>query len=457
MAAKHSKRIATFSQAALYTIIVVAILGALNFLANRYNKSFDSTSNKKFTLSDQTAQVAKNLTQDVTIAYWNRPSEFPNAKDLFDRYGNLSPHIKVLYQDIDKNRTEAIAAGVQARGDIFVQVGNKSEKAKSLTEEEVTGALVRALKGGDRTACFTSGYGDGVIADTADEGYSAVKELTERNNYKTQTVALIPTPEIPKTCTVLIVGGPKRNYLQAAVDAIKAYVEGGGHAIIMLDPPLKFGTEVDENAALVAVLDGWGAKLNKDVVLDLSGVGQVFGLGPQFPIVTEYKDHAIVRQMKDLATGFPITRSMEAANGSNTQVSPVITTTDSAVATEDLSTPKISVAGAKKGARTLAVAGQFNAPVGGPADAPKGRFVVVGTSRWIGNGFLPFNGNRDLYMNMLNWLSSDEDLIAIRPKNPEDRRLNMNARQISMLFYGSVVGLPLLMALAGFSVWWRRR
>jgi ABC-type uncharacterized transport system involved in gliding motility auxiliary subunit len=260
-------------------------------------------------------------------------------------------------------------------------------------------------------------------------------------------------PEIPKECTILVVGGPKRNYLQPAVDAIKAYVEGGGHALIMLDPPLKFGSQVDENSALTAVLDSWGAKLNKDLVLDLSGVGQIFGLGPQFPIVTDYQDHAIVRQMKDLATGFPITRSLEAANGTNTQVSPLISTSDDAVTTEDLSNAKISVAGAKKGARTLAVAGQFNAT----GDAPKGRFVVVGTSRWIGNNFLAFNGNRDLYMNILNWLSSDEDLIAIRPKDPEDRRLNMNAQQVTMLFYGSVVGLPLLMALAGFSVWWRRR
>jgi ABC-type uncharacterized transport system involved in gliding motility auxiliary subunit len=60
-------------------------------------------------------------------------------------------------------------------------------------------------------------------------------------------------------------------------------------------------------------------------------------------------------------------------------------------------------------------------------------------------------------MNIINWLSSDEDLIAIRPKNPEDRRLNMNARQVTLMFWTSVVGLPLLLLAAGVSVWWRRR
>lgn len=80
-----------------------------------------------------------------------------------------------------------------------------------------------------------------------------------------------------------------------------------------------------------------------------------------------------------------------------------------------------------------------------------------GRYRWLDNSFVEFNGNRDLYLNMVNWLSSDEDLIAIRPKDPEDRRLNMNSRQVALLFYGSVVGIPLLMILAGISVWWRRR
>ncbi len=140
------KRITNFAQAALYTVIVIAILGAINFLANRYNKSADLTANKRYTLSDQTANIAKSLNQDVTINFWDRPDAFLQARDLLDRYDNLSTRIKVVYQDIEKNRTAAIADNIGARGAITVQVGNKTEQAKSLTEEEVTGAMVRALK-----------------------------------------------------------------------------------------------------------------------------------------------------------------------------------------------------------------------------------------------------------------------------------------------------------------------
>ncbi|HSW48878.1 MAG TPA: hypothetical protein VLH09_01830, partial [Bryobacteraceae bacterium] len=87
----------------------------------------------------------------------------------------------------------------------------------------------------------------------------------------------------------------------------------------------------------------------------------------------------------------------------------------------------------------------------------QGRFVVVGSSAWAANYILPFNGNRDLFLNMMNWLSSDEDLISIRPKEPEDRRLSLTRQQMTRVFYSSVVGLPVLVILVGLGVWWRRR
>jgi ABC-type uncharacterized transport system involved in gliding motility auxiliary subunit len=455
MADQKNRRASTFAQAAAYTLIVVAILGTLNFLANRYNKSYDSTSNKKFTLSDQTAKIAKNLQQNVTITYWDRPSGFQNARDLLDRYKNLSSKIDAVYEDVDKRRTQAIAAGVKTLPTITVQVGNKKEDAKSLTEEEVSGALVRALKGGDRMVCFVLGSGEHSTDDTDREGFSNAKTLVEKSNYKTQTVKMLPKPDIPKECTIVVVPGPRRDYLQIEVDALKAYVEGGGRALFMLDPPLKFGgQEIDENAALAAVLTGWGVTPMKDLVLDLSGLGQVFGAGPEYPLVTAYDSHAIVREMKDVPTLFPIARSLEVKNGDKTMVDKLFETTADSFATLNLTSPEIKQGKDDlKGPLTLGAAGTYTTG----KDTGNGRFVVVGTSSFAINNFIGFNGNRDLFLNMLNWLSSDEDLISIRPKEPTDRPLNMNARQVSLMFYSSVIGLPLLIVAMGVGVWWRRR
>ena len=58
---------------------------------------------------------------------------------------------------------------------------------------------------------------------------------------------------------------------------------------------------------------------------------------------------------------------------------------------------------------------------------------------------------------MMNWLTADEDLISIRPKDPEDRRITMTRSQMTMLFYTSVIFFPLIIIISGVGVWWRRR
>ncbi|MEK7751465.1 MAG: GldG family protein [Acidobacteriota bacterium] len=288
--------------ATVYIAIILAVLGVVNFLAKRHTKSWDSTANKRFSLSDQTGKVVKNLKQDVRIRYFDRTSEFQRAKDLLDRYDNLSTRLSVEYIDPDKKPQVAKAENVRTYGTIFVQAGAKKEEAKSLTEEELTGALVRALKSGERTVCVVSGSGEHSLDDTQRTGYSAVKEALEKNNYKTRTISLLgksdetakpgtvklgeapaaqpakvklgeaPAPgaaagiAVPKDCTILLVGGPRYDYMEPAVKAIQSFVEGGGRALLMLDPPLKLGREeTGDNAALVKVLESWGVTLNKNL------------------------------------------------------------------------------------------------------------------------------------------------------------------------------------------------
>ena len=447
---RSSRRIANFSQAAIYTLIFIAILVAANFLANRYNKSFDSTANKRYSLSDQSAKLAHDLNQDMVISYWDRPDSFERARGLFDRYKNLSSKIDVRYQDVDKNRTAAMAAGITTLGTIYVEVGNRRETAKTLTEEDVTSAMMRAIKPGDRMVCFTLGSGESSVEDANASGYAAAKEAVEKNNYKSKVVKLLEKPEVPTDCTLLISAGPRNALSDAGVASLKKYVEAGGRAMFLLDPPLKFGRAVDDNEALLGVLTGWGVTVHKNLVVDAGSAIQQ--LGPQVPLVTRYEAHAIVSTIKDVPTLFPLPRSLEVKDGAGTKVSALLTTSEDSRATTNLSSSSLQIEGfTDKGPFILAAAGEHT--------ASKGRFVVVGTSGFAANQFLRIRqvGNNDLYMNMVNWLSSDEDVMAIRPKDPEDRPLNMNARQVTLLFYTSVFGLPLLVVLAGLSVWWRRR
>lgn len=444
--------------ASIYIVIVVAGLILANFLANRYSKAYDATSNKRFSLSEQTEKIVKNLNKDVNAIYVDKASGFRNAKDLLDRYQALSTKLHVKYVDPNTDPVSAQTSGVRTAGTLAVVAGSRRDEAKSISEEEITGALIRVLKEGDRNICFTSGLGEHSVDDQGQTSYSGVKELAERSNYKVRSINLMEKPEVPKDCTVVVVAGPKRDYPEAVATALKTYVEDGGRALFLIDPPIKgMSADVESNPEIGKVLAGWGVTPGEELVLDVSGAGRFYRMGPEIPLVSTYESHPIVRDLKEIASVMPLARPLEVkASEGKATAEKLFSSADRAFAknAKDLKGEiAIDTAKDKKGPFVLGAAGKFNN--GKPNQ--EGRFVVIGTSMFATNGFLKIGGNRDLMGNSLNWLAADEELISIRPKDPEDRRIQVTGRQMGVLRYTSLLLLPLLIAVAGFSVWWQRR
>ena len=61
---------------ALYVLVFVAILAAANWLGVQYNETYDATSRKLYSLSDQTHKILDNLDRDVTMSYFDRTTQF---------------------------------------------------------------------------------------------------------------------------------------------------------------------------------------------------------------------------------------------------------------------------------------------------------------------------------------------------------------------------------------------
>jgi ABC-type uncharacterized transport system involved in gliding motility auxiliary subunit len=441
--------------ATLYTIIVIAVLVMVNWLANRYNKSYDTTSNKRFTLSQETKKVIGDLKSDATITYIDKTSNFEQARGMLDRYANLSPKIHLKYLDPQKQPTVARPFGARFLGTAYVDVGSRREEAKSLTEEGLTGAFLKDLKG-VRKVCFVSGSKEHQLDDTQESGLSRYKTLLERDNYQVDSISLVDKTEVPKECTVLVIAGAKLDYTPNEVTAIKKYVENGGRAMFLIDPPLDFGREhVASNEGLMNLLQSWGVTGSKDLVLEQNPMAQIFGFGPEIPLVSKYESQPIVNDLKGTVTGFPVSRSLEVKNGDKTTVDKLFSTTDRAIATTKLSTNEVNPDDPtnKKGPFVLGAAGTYN--TGKPGNP--GRFVVIGSSEFVDNAMIGFQGNRDLAVNAVNWLSSDEDLISIRPKEPEDRRLNVTQRQMSVFMYTDLIAIPLFIIIWGVSILLKRR
>jgi ABC-type uncharacterized transport system involved in gliding motility auxiliary subunit len=443
--------------ATTYILVALAVVTIANVLAKRYDRSYDATSNKRYSLSQETKKLVDGVKQDVTITYFSQSSRFQQGRDLLDEYASLSSKVHVKYVDPDKEPDVARADGVTTGPTVTVTIGDRTEKSSDVTEEGITGALIRDIKNNTRTVCFVTGSGEHEVEDASREGLSQLKAVLAKDSYDTQSIDLVSQAAVPAACTAVVVAGPKHDYEQPEVDALKSFVENGGRAFFMLDPPLKMGSSpTGDNSALAAVLTGWGATPDKDLVLDPNPVGQMVGLGPELALVTSYNaNQAIVSDMRGVATGFPLAQSFTISASAKSTVDPLFSSSSNSLATTNLSSPEVNLKdpNIRKGPMVLAAAGTFATG----KENSQGRFVVIGNSIWASNRFLRFNGNADLAGNAINWLCSDEDLISIRPRSTEESGLTLTQSQMGTVELVSQFVLPLIVIVAGILVWWKRR
>jgi ABC-type uncharacterized transport system involved in gliding motility auxiliary subunit len=91
------------------------------------------------------------------------------------------------------------------------------------------------------------------------------------------------------------------------------------------------------------------------------------------------------------------------------------------------------------------------------APKPETRVAVLGDSDFAANAYVGIEGNRDLFMNTVNWLAQQQNLIAIRARDPADRRITLTANARTGMFWLTIVVIPAIVLGAGVFTWWRRR
>ena len=456
----QSKQARAGSYSATFVIVFVAILAAVNYLAVKYNKTYDATQLKLYSLSDQTLRVLDELESDVKIYYFDQKFRFDAARNSLVRYENASNRVTVQYIDPDAEPAVTRAMNVRTLGTVIVEVGASRSEAPSTSEEDITNTIIKAIKGEVKAACFLTGHGEAQLEDQDRLGISGLAAEATAANYSTRTVSLLESPQIPSDCSVVVIAGPSVAFVEPEVQLLRDYVAGGGRLLMMLD--------FDSSTGLEDLASEWGIQVNEDLVIDQSGIGQLFGGGPLTPIVNNFDpEHPITRVLGNIATFFPLTRSVTAGSAPGWTVTELAMTGGDSFATSDFTVTGGEMSLSENAQRTpgpISVAVAASQDVDAPAqdasvaeEPQQGRVVVTGTSQLARNNGLGRGGNRDLLLNMMNWLTSDEDLISIRPVSPESTPIDMSTSEVYRLLLGLVLGIPLVIIFAGVRTWWVRR
>jgi ABC-type uncharacterized transport system involved in gliding motility auxiliary subunit len=429
---------------ALLSVAVIGLIAIANFLGYRHHKRFDLTTEGLYTLSDQTKKVLANLQKDVKVIKFDKQDDQQLADQMAEfRYqtGKLS------YERVDPQARPEVARqyAVKAMGETVVAVGDRIERPSTTDEQSLINAILKVTRDSLKTICFVDGHEE----KTLTEGFTQADAKLKGENYQTKSVTLAREKQVPAECAVLVVAGPKTSILPPETAMIGQYLDNGGKVMLLLD--------ADTDPQLDDVLKKWSVQLGKDIVIDVSGVGQMFGGGPLAPLVLSYGSHPITTTLSRSMTIFPNARSVKVGEGSNTGVNAVslLTTSEQSWGETEFQAgvePKIDEGKDTKGPVSLGVAASKSLGAN-----KEGRLVVIGDSDFASNQAFRFSRNGDLFMNSINWLAQDEDLISIRPKAATSRSVTMSAAQQSTFWWLVVIIMPLAVIGFGGYTWWKRR
>ena len=451
-------------------VIFVSIIAMLNFLSTKRNYRWDLTESGEYSLSPQTISLLGKLQEPVKVtAFYAQGAGQEQIQDLLKEYRRHSDKIEYEFVDPELKPGVARQYNIQSYGTTVVEYKGKRQDVMGATEQDLTAGLFKLVREKAPKVYFLTGHGE-ADPDGFDRGdLSQLKSALQADNYEVAKLTLATTGSVPQDAAAIIIAGPKTPFLEDEKNAIKAYLENHGKALILL--------EARGPDSLNDVLKSWGVEVGDGVVIDpassLAGQAQV-------PVVLRYGQSPITRDLvsMQLMTLLPLATSVAPSEQppEGVSVTGLMQTSDRAWLEKDPQVAQFDEGVDTKGPLSLAVAVEGSLSPAAesqegseqPADAgddkagesqSKTRLVVIGNVNFAANDLSgePAIGNRDLFLNSVSWLVEEEDMISIRAKEPQVRTVFLSNEQANFVFFTSVIFLPLAVLAVGGVVWWNRR
>lgn len=488
---KQSFKRKSFLYSSNLFLIIVLVLGILvivnYFLANNHYR-LDFTESKLHSLSDQSVQVLKGLKNDVKTTCFFREDNFSRSsmEHLMEIYTYHSKKIKHEFVDPDKNPGLVKRYDISQDGTTIFESGDKESRVTSTSEEDITNAIIKVSRERKKIIYFLEGHGEASLEEASERGYSQAKNELEKLGYEVKKLTLALSENFPDDCSLLIIPGPEKDLLPNELETIKNYIQEGGRLFFMVDPQSASG--------LIPFLKDFGIQLEEDLVVDT--VSRLIGGDYFMPVVSEYEVHDITRQFR-YATFFPYARSVETTEEKPEGVSAEVLAKSSSNSWAERQLEQREVAfdkdKDKAGPISLAAVATIKtkkeekkaeeaeeeelkepeekkekeAELKEESGAEEkkeetqsekeGRIAVFGDSDFASNTYYNLSGNGNFFLNTVNWLTEEEDLISIQPKTSSPRTIHLTPSQGRMIFFVSLIILPLVVFITGISIWVRRR
>jgi ABC-type uncharacterized transport system involved in gliding motility auxiliary subunit len=473
------------ANALLSVVAMILILGVVNIVVTQNPARLDLTENQRYSLSPQSQEVVANLKEPVKLWVFDEAQSDAN-RNLLENYKRLSAD-RFSYEFVDPREQPSVAQrfGVQNFGEVYLEVNGQPQQLQTLqgtaqsqgalSESALTNALARVNTGQSDTVYFLQGHGEYPLTEIT-EATNRLQERGFASSPLNLAQDLTQGKGIPQDASVLVVAGPQRPLFEQETAAVETYLAQGGNALLLLDPRIDAGVD--------SLLKPWGVTLDDGVVIDGGGgvaqvdqaTGGLVGFGPTAPLVNTYGSHPITQEFGNGNSFYPFARAIVLNDVAGVTSTELLSTNDQSWAEKQIEEQlKFDPNQDLKGPLVLGVA--LSRPVASPEEKPEAnaeaatpeetepeeegkesRLVVIGNSSFATNGLFSQQLNGDVFTNSIIWLSQREgEVLSISPKDPTNRRIQLQAAQARWVIWLSLIILPLTgFGLGGF-IWWKRR
>ena len=498
----------TFAMAALFIVII----GAGNWFTNGHSQSFDLTRDKLNTLTPQTLDILKNVRQDVKVTAFFQTGSEQQAKDLLAQYASHSGFIQYRFVDPDKDPATARQFGIVSYGTTVFQSGSNRKDVPSVGEQEYTSAVLSVTNSERRKIYFVTGNGQPDPTSSSDQqGFHSALLALQNDNYVVATLDATAT-SVPDDAAAVILTQGTQPLLETEKAALTSYLGKGGKLLIA-----SAGFADTDSNDLVTP---YGLQFQQGVTIEANPSGTLQQLGAQAPAVSRYsapgndlvknlsfsvypladglqvsqpppqgitttviaassdqswlQNHKDTIQFQQGDTRGPINLVVTAEGTLPNPPSPSTSGAASAAPTPigglanpsavptlppASGSPQPSAGGSSASAQPTQTPTPIPQVTGSDVNLKGGtRIVAVADTAWMTDQFLDqIPGNHDLFLNSINHLVGNAALVNIPAKNNRSTQVNLLGSDANLVFFTTVLFVPLAVLVIGGVVWWSRR
>lgn len=473
---KHSRSSVSSIVAGLLCLVIFSGLGYVSSQP-RFNRTFDLTRSRLNTLSDSSVktleQINKSNKKISIITFFANPEPKKAFEDLLNLYRQKGLDSSIEHYDTQADYTKAQSYEISDANTVIFSTGDREKRITLFNEEKITNALLALAKEGRKKLYFTKGHGESDLNSSDAEGANNAKTELENNNYEVAQISLIESNRIPEDVAMVAILNPKYDFNLNETELLDNYLKQGGALFVSAGAVVKL-----EN--LNTLLTKYGITLNNDILILKPGdvrsqlYGQNNALISDFnttnPITRDFGSDAnvglLMSTSRSISTGKPVYEDI------NTDVlartNPITIRVRDVNSQKDLknigperidSTQQTVMASAfgKFKSTTSPSVEKAQKSLDENHQTPQTRLVVVGSSN-IGNNIgLSQPARRDLFLNTMSYLASDDEFVSIRPPQPEKSTLNLASASSRLMLRFIVFIYPLIFLVGGFMRWFSRR